>query len=280
MEEQITEQLGKAKDLSARAMDLIWKYGPDLVLAIVTLILGLWFIGLVTRGLRKTLERKSLDPSLTPFLMTVINITLKILLGVSVISMVGVEVTSFIALIGAAGLAIGLAMQGTLQNFAGGVILLFLKPFKVGDIIDVQGYLGIVKEIHIFYTIINTFDNKVIYIPNGSLANSDMTNLSQEKNRRNEWNFGIAYGDNVDKAKEVLKKLIEADERILKEPEPFIAVHSLGDSSVNIVVRAWSKAEDLWPVYFDINEKVYKTFAQEKLNIPFPQMDVHLHEKK
>lgn len=280
MEDQVIDQIDKTKDFSTQAMDLVWKYGPDVVLAIITLILGLWIIGLITKGTRKVMTRKNLDPSLTPFLLTLIGTTLKILLFVSVISMVGIQVTSFIAIIGAAGLAIGLALQGTLQNFAGGVILLLLKPFKVGDVIEAKGYLGTVKEIHVFYTIINTFDKKVIYIPNGGLANSDMTNLSQEEERRNAWTFGIAYGDDVTKAKNVLRKLIDADERILKEPEPFIALESLGDSSVNIVVRAWSKATDLWPVYFDMNEKVYNEFSKEGLNIPFPQMDVHLHEKK
>ncbi len=274
------EQVDKAFDLSQSAIDLVWQYGPNLVLAIVTLILGLWIIKLISNGFRKVLKKKDFDPSLTPFLVTLLNIALKVALVVSVIDMVGIEVTSFIAIIGAAGLAIGLALQGTLQNFAGGVIILILKPFKVGDVLDAKGYVGIVKEIQIFYTIVNTFDNKVIYIPNGALANSDMTNMSREEDRRNDWTFGIAYGDDVDKAKELLKKLIDEDERILKEPEPFIAVHSLGDSSVNIVVRTWSKASDLWNVYFDMNEKVYKEFPKHGLNIPFPQMDVHVHNDK
>lgn len=280
MEEQVEEQLEKAFDLSQTAVDLLWKYGPDIVLAIITLIVGLWIIKMVSRTVRKVLTKREFDASLTPFLVTLLNIALKAALVVSVIDMVGIEVTSFVAIIGAAGLAVGLALQGTLQNFAGGVIILILKPFKVGDVIDAKGYLGTVKEIQIFYTIINTFDKKVVYIPNGSLANSDMTNISKEEERRNEWKFGIAYGDDVDKAKELIKKLIDEDERILKEPEPFIALHSLGDSSVNIVVRTWSKADNLWPVYFDMNEKVYKEFPKHGLNIPFPQMDVHVHNSK
>lgn len=280
MEEQVEEQLEKAFDLSQTAIDLLWKYGPDIVLAIITLIVGLWIIKMISRTVRKVLTKREFDASLTPFLVTLLNIALKAALVVSVIDMVGIEVTSFVAIIGAAGLAVGLALQGTLQNFAGGVIILILKPFKVGDVIDAKGYLGTVKEIQIFYTIINTFDKKVVYIPNGSLANSDMTNISKEEERRNEWKFGIAYGDDVDKAKELIKKMIDEDERILKEPEPFIALHSLGDSSVNIVVRTWSKADNLWPVYFDMNEKVYKEFPKHGLNIPFPQMDVHVHNSK
>lgn len=259
---------------------MVIDYAPKLLLAILTLVLGLWAIKLFMRLIRKVLEKRNVDPSLTPFLRTVLGMTLRVLLFVSVIGMVGVEVTSFVAIIGAAGLAVGLSLQGTLQNFAGGVILLMLRPFKVGDVIDAKGYLGIVHEIQIFYTIVHTFDKKVIYIPNGSLANADMTNLSKEEVRRSDWTFGIAYGDDYDKAKAVLTRLIEEDERIMKEPEPFIALHSLGDSSVNIVVRVWTTAAELWNVHFGMNEKVYKEFAKEGLNIPFPQMDVHLHQEK
>ena len=261
-------------------IDILITYAPSVIGAIITLVLGLWIIKLISKTIRKTFEKRKVDPSLIPFLSTLISITLKVLLFVSVIGMVGVEATSFIAILGAAGLAIGLSLQGTLQNFAGGVVLLILRPFNVGDVVDVKGYLGIVQEIQIFFTIIHTFDKKVVYIPNGTLANSDMTNLSQQEDRRNEWKFGIAYGDDVAKAKEVIKKLIDEDDRIFKDPEPFLALHSLGDSSVNIVVRTWSKAADLWPVYFDMNEKVYNEFAKEGLNIPFPQMDVHLHKQK
>jgi small conductance mechanosensitive channel len=265
---------------AGQLVEMVVAYAPKFVMAIVTLVVGLWVISLIMRGVRKTFEKRNVDPSLTPFLRTLIAIALKVMLFVSVIGMVGIEATSFVAILGAAGLAIGLSLQGTLQNFAGGVVILMLRPFRVGDVVDVKGYLGTVYEIQIFYTIIHTFDKRVVYIPNGALANADMINLSQQDDRRNEWTFGIAYGDDVDKAKDVLKRLIEEDERILPEPEPFIAVHSLGDSSVNIVVRTWSKAADLWPVYFDMNEKVYKQFAKEGLNIPFPQMDVHVHNKK
>lgn len=276
--EEIETIFDDATNYSNIIVEYVMKYGLKVIFAILTLIIGLWVIKALTNGMRKAMVKRNFDPSLSPFLLMLLGIVLKIMLGISVISMVGIEVTSFIAVLGAAGLAIGLALQGTLQNFAGGVVILMLKPFKVGDVIDVKGYLGTVKEIQIFYTIVNTFDKKTVYVPNGSLANSDMTNLSQEDVRRTAWTFGIAYGDDYDKAKEVLKKLIDEDERILKDPEPFIALESLGDSSVNIVVRAWSSAADLWPVHFDMNEKVYKTFAKEGLNIPFPQMDVHLHK--
>ncbi|WP_258105796.1 mechanosensitive ion channel family protein [Marinoscillum sp. MHG1-6] len=273
------EQANQIAEFSDIAMEWALDFGPKVVMAIVTLVVGLWVIGLITRSFGKIMSKREVDVSLIPFLKTLLNWTLKVMLFISVIGMVGIEATSFVAVLGAAGLAVGLALQGTLQNFAGGVIILLLRPFKVGDVIDAKGYLGTVKEIQIFYTIVNTFDKKVVYIPNGELANSDMTNISQEPLRRNEWKFGIAYGDDSDKAKAVLQRLIDEDERILKDPESFIAMHSLGDSSVNFVVRAWSTSEDLWPVYFDMNEKVYKTFAKEGLNIPFPQMDVHVHNK-
>lgn len=276
--EELENQLDTANEYSSLAMQYVMEYGPKVVLAILTLIIGLWVIKAITKGTRKAMTKRNFDPSLTPFLITVLSMLLKVMLVISVIGMVGIEVTSFIAVLGAAGLAVGLALQGTLQNFAGGVVILLLKPFKVGDVINAKGYLGSVKEIQIFYTIISTFDKKTVYVPNGGLANSDMTNLSQDEVKRNAWTFGIAYGDDYDKAKSVLQRLIDEDERILKDPEPFIALESLGDSSVNIVVRAWSTADNLWPVHFDMNEKVYKEFAKEGLNIPFPQMDVHLHK--
>ncbi len=262
-----------------KIVELLLAYAPKVIGAIITLIVGLWLIKIIVKQIRKTLEKRNVEPSLVPFLSTLIAITLKVLLFISVIGMVGIEATSFVAIIGAAGLAIGLSLQGTLQNFAGGVVLLLLRPFKKDDVIDAKGYLGVVHETQMFYTIIHTFDNKVVYIPNGALANSDMTNLSQKEDRRNEWTFGIGYGDDVAKAKKIIRQLIDEDERIFKDPEPFLALHSLGDSSVNIVVRTWSKASELWPVYFDMNEKVYNAFAKEGINIPFPQMDVHLHKQ-
>jgi len=179
--------------------------------------------------------------------------------------------------LGAAGLAVGLALSGTLQNFAGGAMILLFKPFKVGDVIEAQGFIGKVSEIQIFNTILKTPDNKTIIIPNGGLATSSMTNYTTEPTRRVDWTFGIGYGDDVDKAKEVIKGLCDQDPRILKDPELFIAVSALADSSVNFAVRAWVNADDYWNVFFEMNEKVYKSFDREGLNIPFPQMDVHLH---
>ncbi|MEQ8238299.1 MAG: mechanosensitive ion channel [Cyclobacteriaceae bacterium] len=254
------------------------EFGPKLILAIITLIIGLWIIKLINKGLERFLNHRHVDPSLSPFLKSLLGSILKAVLIISVIGMIGVEMTSFIAILGAAGLAIGLALQGTLSNFAGGVMILIFKPFKVGQFIDAVGYMGTVREIQIFNTILITPDNKRIIIPNGKLAGSSLTNFSAEDTRRVDWTFGIAYGDDYDKAKEVLMRYIKEDSRIFSTPEPFIALSALADSSVNIVVRTWVNSSDYWGVFFTMNEKVYKGFAEEGLNIPFPQMDVHMHK--
>ena len=254
------------------------EYGLKIVGAVVALIVGLWVIGTLTRFMARIMKKREMDPSLTSFIRSLVNILLKVALVISIAGMVGIEMTSFIAILGAAGLALGLALSGTLQNFAGGVMILIFKPYKVGDVVEAQGYTGKIKEIQIFNTIMLTPDNKTIIIPNGGMATGSMTNYSTEPQRRVDMTFGIGYGDDAAKAKEVLKGLIEADERILKDPEPFIALSELGDSSVNFVVRAWVETANYWGVYFDMQEKVYNTFAKEGLNIPFPQMDVHVHQ--
>lgn len=257
--------------------DLVFEYGPRIVGAIVVLIVGLWVVKILLKGFGKAFDKSKIDASLKPFLNSLIGVVLKLLLVISVLGMLGIEMTSFIAILGAAGLAVGMALSGTLQNFAGGVMILVFKPFKVGDVIDAQGYIGSVAEIQIFNTIMKTPDNKTIIIPNGGLSTSSMVNFSSEEKRRVDWTFGIGYGDDVDKAKEVIKGLCDADNRILKDPEVFIAVSELGDSSVNFAVRAWVNAPDYWAVYFAMNENIYKTFNKESLNIPYPQMDVHVH---
>jgi small conductance mechanosensitive channel len=238
----------------------------------------MWLINRFVAVLDKKLGQK--DPTLNKFLCGLINALLKVLLLISVASMVGIATTSFIAVIGAAGLAVGLALQGSLANFAGGVLILIFKPFKVGDTIEAQGFLGAVKEISILYTIIDTFDNRRIVIPNGQLANASLTNVSIYDTRRCDMTFGIGYGDDIDKAKQVIKQCLEEDERVLPEPAPRIAVGSLGDSSVNIIVRPWTKTDDLWPVYWDMHEKIKKAFDREGISIPFPQRDVHLYKEE
>jgi small conductance mechanosensitive channel len=252
------------------------EYGPGLIGALLVLVLGLWVIRIVTRAFGRFLNNRKIEESLKPFLRTLINILLKVLLFISVLGMLDVEMTSFIAILGAAGLAVGLALSGTLQNFAGGVLILLLKPYKVGDFIDALGYSGTVAEIQIFNTILKTPDNKTIILPNGSMVNTTMTNFSTQETRRVDWTFGIAYGEKVEKAEEIIHNLIKADERVLADPAPFSALSAMADSSVNIVVRVWVKSSDYWGVFFDLNRNVYNAFNKEGISIPFPQMDVHL----
>ncbi len=251
-------------------------FGYRLAGAIVALIIGLWIIKLLTKGLSALMKSRELDQSLQPFLRSLLNITLKALLVVSVLSMLGIEMTSFIAILGAAGLAVGMALSGTLQNFAGGVIILVFKPFQVGDVITTQGHTGSVFEIQIFNTVLKTPDNKHIIIPNGGLSTGSLVNFSKEKTRRVDWTFGIGYGDDLDKARAVLLNIIKEDSRINNDPAPFVAVSDLADSSVNFTVRVWVDATNYGGVLFDMNEKVYKVFNKEGINIPFPQMDVHI----
>jgi small conductance mechanosensitive channel len=253
------------------------KYGIQAILAIVVLLIGLRIIKAIERGIGRGMEKRDVDVSLRPFLMSVTNVMLKVVLVISVISMIGVETTSFIAVLGAAGLAVGLALSGTLQNFAGGILILILKPFKVGDFVEAQGFTGSVSSIQIFATILKTPDNRTIIIPNGALSTGAVTNYSTEALRRVDMEFGIGYSDDIDKAKAVLNKLIIDDSRILKEPEPRVILSALAASSVNFKVRVWTEAADYWDIFFDFHEKVKKAFDKESIGIPFPQMDVHVH---
>jgi small conductance mechanosensitive channel len=268
----------EAEVLINTAIALALNYGPKLISAIAIWIIGGWIIKLVIGGIGKAMDKSGTDPSLKPFVSGVAGMMLKVMLGITALGMLSIEMTSFIAILGAAGLAVGMALSGTLQNFAGGFMILMFKPFKVGDVIDAQGYVGTVKEVQIFNTILKTPDNKIIILPNGSLSTSSMVNISAEPLRRVDWTIGVGYGDDLDHARKVIKGLCDADTRIHKDPEVFIAVAELADSSVNFAVRAWVDAGDYWGVFFDMNEQVYKVFAKEGLNIPYPQMDVHVHK--
>lgn len=263
-----------------KAIEMVMEYGPQLILAIITLIVGLWVIKLINKSVNKAMAKANVDASLHKFFLSLISILLKALLLISVVSMIGVEATSFVAILGAAGLAVGLALQGSLANFAGGVLILLFKPFKVGDVIDAQGYIGSVNAIQVFNTILKTPDNKTIIIPNGALANNSLTNYSTEAQRRVDMVFGIGYQDSIAKAKEILSSLIDADSRILKDPAAQIVVSELADSSVNISVRMWCISADYWGIYFDMMEKVKTTFDEKGISIPFPQRDVHIFENK
>lgn len=260
--------------------NLTFDFGLKIVLAGITLVVGLWVIKIIMRGIKTGMEKKNIDATLRPFLTSILSIALKIMLIISVITMVGIEMTSFIAILAAAGLAVGMALSGTLQNFSGGVMIILFKPFKVGDFIDAQGYMGTVREIQIFNTILKTPDNKTIIIPNGGLSTGAMTNFSTEAQRRVDFTFGIGYNDDIDKAKAVIERLIAADSRILKDPPHFVAVSALADSSVNFVVRAWVEAANYWGVFFDMTEAVKKAFDKEGISIPFPQTDVHIYQEK
>lgn len=264
--------------LTKQGIDLLFKHGPPLVLAVVTLIIGLWAIKFVARIIDKALEHGKVELSLRKFTGSIVRVLLKVLLAVSVASMVGIETTSFVAILGAAGLAVGLALQGSLANFAGGVLVLLFKPYKIGDFIDAQGVLGSVHEIQVFNTVLRTGDNKTVIVPNGAISNGIITNFSTQETRRVDMAFGIGYSDDILKAKEILKKLLAEDERVLDEPASVVAVSELADSSVNFVVRAWCKSGDYWGINFDMQEKVKLAFDEAGISIPFPQQDVHLYK--
>ncbi|MBC8319754.1 MAG: mechanosensitive ion channel [Bacteroidetes bacterium] len=257
------------------------EYGIKLLGAIIVLIIGLWAIKFFTKRVLVLMDKTDVNSALKSFIKNMLNVALKLILVVIVLGMVGVQMTIFIAMLTAASLAIAMAFNGTMSNFAGGIMILFFKPFKIGDYIDAQGHSGTVKEIQIFVTVLTTPDNKTILLPNGALTNGAMINFSTQTLRRVDWVYGIGYGDDYDVAKEMLMGFIVDDNRILNEPaEPFVAMEALADSSVNIVVRVWVNPADYWGVFFDMNEKFYKNAGKHNINIPFPQMEVHINNTK
>ena len=250
--------------------------GFKILIAIAIYFIGRSIIKYLLKLTKIVLLKREVDISLQSFFLSFVNISLTAAIFMVIIGVLGIDTTSLVALFASAGLAVGMALSGTLQNFAGGILILFLKPFRVGDFIETQGQVGTVKSIQLFNMILNTPDNKTIIIPNGGVANNIINNYSKETTRRVDWSFGIAYGDSYDQAKDILQTLCTEDKRILTDVAPFIALGALADSSVNITVRAWVSTNDYWDVFFDMNEKVYKTFSEQGLSIPFPQMDVHL----
>lgn len=278
--EELTKELAPERltQYMDTAVEMVMAYGPKLLLAILVLIIGLWIVNRIVRVMDKGMERAGTEPTLAKFLQSLVSIGLKALVLISVASMVGIETTSFIAILGAAGLAVGLALQGTLANFAGGVLILLFRPYKVGDYIDAQGVNGTVASIQIFNTVITTPDNKTIIVPNGSISNGIITNFSTEPTRRVDFVFGIGYGDDMKKAKDIIARLVAADERSLKDPEPQIVVSNLGESSVDITVRVWVNAADYWGLKFDLTEAVKAAFDAEGVSIPFPQRDLHVYQ--
>jgi len=266
----------KVADYFEQIKGLIVIYGGRVVLAIIVLLIGLWIIKRIVKLISKTMHNRDVDESLRPFLRSIISAVLKIMLIISVAGMIGIQVTSFIAVLGAAGLAIGLALQGSLANFAGGVLILLLKPFKVGDFIDTGTHSGTVREIQIFYTYITTTQNQEIIVPNGDLSNNAIKNFSFHDTRRLDTTFRVGYNEDIDLAKSIIERLVKEDSRFLAEPAHDIFVEELADSSVNIHLRAWLKSSDFWDVSNNLNEKVKKAFDAENISIPFPQRDIHM----
>ncbi len=254
-------------------------FAIKLLVAFIVLIIGKWLIKIAKRWMANGIMSRRGDPTLHKFLSNLISVILNFILIIFIISILGVNTSSLVALLASAGLAIGMALSGTLQNFAGGVVIMLFRPFKVGDFISAQGQEGVVKEIQIFNTIVLTVDNKVIHIPNGILSTGVMTIFTKEEKRRVDWTVSISYGDDYDVAKAVLLRLCDEDPRILKDPAPFVEIGQLNNSSVDLKMRVWVKSADYWPVFFSMNEKVYKTLPKEGLNFPFPQVDVHLNQK-
>ncbi|EUC68782.1 mechanosensitive ion channel protein [Alcanivorax sp. 97CO-5] len=272
--EQIQPYLDKGIELSMA-------YFPKVLLAVITLIVGFWIIKRVIKGMNRLLGLKAVDDTLQKFMTSLVDVLLKILLLVAVAGMVGVQTTSFIAMLGAMGLAVGLALQGSLGNFAGGVLILLFKPYRVGDIIEAQGHTGKVWDIQIFNTILTTYDNQRIVIPNGLMSNGCIKNIFVEPQRRIDIEFGIGYGDSIEQARAAIQSVIDNDDRILDggsfDADIFVSAHA--DSSITMLTRAWVNSEDYWPVYFGLFEQVKYAFDKAGITIPFPQRDVHLFQQ-
>jgi small conductance mechanosensitive channel len=262
-------------NLSEAWLPIVLQYGAQVLLALITFLIGWWLINMLIGKVGGLLQRRQVDPSLHGFIESLSGIVLKILLLVSVASMIGVETTSFIAVIGAAGLAIGLALQGSLANFAGGVLILMFRPIRVGEWIEAQGVAGTVHSIQIFHTILKSGDNKTIVVPNGSLSNGHITNYSREPRRRADINIGIDYSADIKLARKILLEIAD-DERVLRDPDPIVFVTGLGESSVNLSLRVWVATGDFWPVTFGFTELVKERFDEAGIGIPFPQRVVHL----
>ena len=256
--------------------DRILGIAGNIFVALLIFVVGRWIIKRVVNLFVKLLKSKNIDPTLIPTLRGVVRVGLMASLIFAVVGRLGISTSGFLAIFGAAGLAIGLALQGSLSNFAGGILILTLKPFKAGDVINVNGETGSVHTISIINTVLKTPDNKTIYMPNGSVASANITNYSEEGTRRVDQTYGIGYDDDFEKAKMILNKIISSDSRALKNPEPFVKVGNLGDNSVDLTVRVWVKSEDYWGLHFDFIEKVKKTFDEEGISFPYPQRDVHL----
>lgn len=289
-------------ELIQKMVNGLISFGLKVAIAVLVFYVGRYIIRKLYKMVYNVMTHRHIDQSLTTFVLSLIRMVLYFILVISIIGILGLETSSFLAIFASAGVAIGMALSGTLQNFAGGVLILLLKPYKVGDFIEVNGYTGTVKSIQLFNTVINTVDNKAIILPNGALSTGSINNYSLESYRRVDWTVCLAYGTDLDKAKEALMEIVQSDPRVVKkyieddemykqqnlidkrvvsvqnkvERPPFVGLNEMADSSINFVVRAWTHASNYWPLYFDINERIYKELPEKGFSFPFPQMDVHL----
>jgi small conductance mechanosensitive channel len=266
-------------DIQALLSKYALPWGINILMALAIFVIGRWISRFLVALISRLMKKARVDHMLVGFVTSIINAVLLLFIIVAALDRLGVNTTSFIALIGAAGLAVGLSLQGSLQNFACGVLLIIFRPFKVGDYIEAAGTAGVIEEIGIFSTRMKTGDNREIIVPNGAIYGGNITNYSARDTRRIDMVFGIGYGDDLKKAREIIQSILAADARILKDPEPLVAVGELGESSVNFNVRPWVASADYWAVRFDLNEKIKLAFDEAGISIPFPQMDLHLHEK-
>jgi len=266
------------EDIIKQLQAVVAQYGLQVLGALATVIIGIWLATILSKSLGKVLNKKSVDQTLVKFVVSLVKIALITFVIISAASQVGIQTASFVAVIGAAGLAIGFALQGSLSNLAAGVMLIIFKPIKVGDYIEGGGSAGSVESVGIFITTLITPDNKVVYIPNSTLTGGNIINYSAKDRRRVDMVFGIGYSDDIDKAKTVIQSVLSNDSRILNDPAPQIVVSELGDSSVNFNVRPWVNTPDYWGVYFETTEQIKKKFDEQNISIPFPQRDVHMYQ--
>lgn len=265
-------------DILKQLQAVVAEYGLQVIGALATIIIGIWIAKMFAKYTGKLLRKREVDETLTKFLVSLIRIGLITFVIISAASQVGIQTASFVAVIGAAGLAIGFALQGSLSNLAAGVMLIIFKPVKVGDYIEGGGATGSVESVGIFVTTLVTVDNKVVYIPNSTLTGGNITNFTAKDRRRVDMVFGISYNDDIDKARAAINEVINANSKILKDPKTDILVSELGDSSVNFNVRPWVNTSDFWDVYFGVTEQIKKKFDEQKISIPFPQRDVHMYQ--
>jgi small conductance mechanosensitive channel len=266
-------------DFVTRLPDYLMTYGLRIIAAVVIVLVGKWIAGVVSRIVQKIMIKANVEKTLAKFFRNICYFLILAFVIVAAIDKIGIQTTSLVAVIGAAGLAIGFALQGSLSNFAAGVMILIFKPFKTGDFVEIAGISGTVHEVRIFNTILNHPDNRRVIIPNSQVTADKITNFTAVEKRRVDLTFGISYGDDIKKAKDVLMAMARSDHRVLKDPEPMVAVSALGDSSVNLVVRPWTKPEDYWGVFFDMTEKGKLDLEKVGISIPFPQRDVHMYQE-